>query len=206
MELSAWINPAYLDEEWLATAQQAYMQAQPYPHLQITDWLLEDRLEELEEALSQLPFNHKESDLFSLAQTDNLETIDDPTIREYISFLNSDELRSWFQEITRIHTTPGKLDLFGAIYGDADYLLPHDDQLDDRKIAFILYLSTLTEDQGGALVLYTAENGHPGKIVQSYQPLRNALNFFTVSETSWHEVEEVTDDMYRVSCGGWLRG
>ncbi len=204
--LNEWMNSELLTEEWLSTAGEQYRTATPFPHIQIQDFLKEEQLEAIEEALSNHQFEHKESDLFSLAQTPALNTLADPVLDSYLAFLNSTEFREWMHALTGVMTTPGLLDAFGAIYMDTDYLLPHDDQLDDRKIAYILYLTSLTQEQGGALALYTDENGHPAEVVKRYPPQRNALNVFTVTDTSWHEVEEVTADTHRVSIGGWLRG
>lgn len=204
--LTEWMNEELLTEEWLEQAKNSYEQASPFPHIQIQDFLKEEKLQKLEEALSKHQFTHKESDLFSLAQTPALETLNDPVIDEYLTFLNSKEFRDWMTTLTQTPTTPGLLDAFGAIYMDTDYLLPHDDQLDDRKIAYILYLTTLDEEDGGALALYTDKDGHPGEITNTYPPQKNALNLFTVTDKSWHEVQEVTGDVHRVSVGGWLRG
>ena len=205
MQLLDWINPQYVDPAWRHEARTRYAEAQPYPHMQLEDFLREDRYEELVDALSDLAFEHKENDLFSLAQTPALQSVEDETIQSFIDFMNSKRLRSWFKEITGVQTTPGELDAFGAIYEDTDYLLCHDDQLEDRKIAYILYLTTLEEYQGGALALFSDDEGLPAEKVTSYQPVANSIAFFTVSDQSWHEVEEVTDDTFRVSVGGWLK-
>ena len=201
--LTEWIN-----QEHTKNAQaiaQEYQEAQPFEHVQLANFLQEEKFEELVHALSNLQFEHKENDLFSLAQTPDLQSVNNNTIQEFIEFMNSKELRDWFTQVTGVETNPGELDVFGAIYQDTDYLLPHDDQLEDRKIAWILYLTTLRPEEGGALALYTDDEGMPDKKTKAYQPIANSIAFFTVSETSWHEVEEVTADTSRVSIGGWLR-
>ena len=198
-----WINQEHLKEA--QALNKKYLSAQPYPHLQLNDFLAPKKFAQLIEALSQLAFEHKENDLFSLAQTPALQSVEDETIQSFIQFMNSKELREWFSTVTGEETTPGALDIFGAIYQDTDYLLAHDDQLEDRKIAWILYLTTLTPEEGGALALFSDEQGLPKQKIVSYQPIANSLAFFTVSSKSWHEVEEVTADTSRVSVGGWLK-
>lgn len=198
-----WINPKH--EQNVQAIAQEYQEAQPFEHIQVPEFLDKKKFEELVHALSNLQFEHKENDLFSLAQTPDLQSVSNETIQEFIDFMNSKELRNWFAQVTQVETTPGEIDIFGAIYQDTDYLLPHDDQLEDRKIAWILYLTTLTQEQGGALALYTDDEGMPEKKIKAYQPIANSIAFFTVSDTSWHEVEEVTADTSRVSIGGWLR-
>ena len=198
-----WINQEHVHNA--SQLAKKYQNAKPYPHLQLADFLEENQFTQLVEALSQLPFEHKENDLFSLAQTPALQSVDDKTIQSFIDFMNSQETREWFKEVTGVTTTPGELDIFGAIYQDTDYLLPHDDQLEDRKVAWILYLTTLTQEQGGALALYSDEEQLPKEKIKAYQPIANSIAFFTVSPESWHEVEEVTADVSRVSIGGWLK-
>lgn len=185
--------------------KQEYKNAQPFPHIQISEFLGQDAFEKLVHSLSNEQFEHKENDLFSLAQTQALQNSQDETIQEFITFMNSKQLREWMKKLTDVQTTPGELDIFGAIYQDTDYLLPHDDQLEDRKIAWILYLTTLTPEQGGALALYDEQEKMPNNTIKAYQPIANSLALFTVSPESWHEVEEVTDQTHRVSIGGWLK-
>ena len=53
-----------------------------------------------------------------------------------------------------------KLALFYARYDKTDYLLCHDDELEGRRIAFIMYLvPDWSEEDGGLLELFnTGEN------------------------------------------------
>lgn len=206
MELAKWITPKYLSEQWIENASAEMTDASPFPHMQLSNFLLKEQFTRLEEQLSEQEFTYKENDLFSLSQTPALTQVTEGPIKEFADMLNSDEFRTWMSKVSHVRTTPGKLDLFGAVYQDSDYLLPHDDQLEDRKIAFILYVTTLAKDEGGALSLYTDKDGHPDEVVKRLPVHANALSFFVVSPQSWHEVEEVTADAYRVSIGGWLHG
>ncbi len=52
-----------------------------------------------------------------------------------------------------------KLALFYAEYKATDHLLCHDDELEGRRIAFILYLSPQwSEEDGGTLDLFTVDD------------------------------------------------
>ncbi len=206
MELADWLSPTVLEADFLERERERYAAAEPFPHANIQQVLRDDRLHELEDALATQEFVHKESDLFSFAQTDDLGGMEQPVLKEFVSFLNSEEFRYWIAQLTGVSTTPGRLDCFGAIYQDTDYLLCHDDRLADRKVAFIIYLTTLEDEEGGALALFTDNDGHPGTRVTAYPPVRNSMSLFTVSDKSWHEVEEVTEETYRVTVGGWLCG
>ena len=59
-----------------------------------------------------------------------------------------------------------RLALFHAKYSRGDYLLCHDDELEGRRIAFILYL--VPEDwgpaDGGGLQLFSTGNGIKGGV------------------------------------------
>lgn len=192
-----------LSKEWMEQAKKAYTASKPYPHLRIEEVLEPMAFDALLQALQGCEFTHKESDLFSLAQTTDLAENPSPIIKEFVEYVNGEEFREWIKELTGQQATYA--DAFGAIYQDTDYLLCHDDQLEDRKVAYILYLTTLEEDEGGKLALYTDKDGHPDKATKRYEPVENSMTLFTVTDTSWHEVEEVREAS-RVSIGGWLRG
>ena len=86
-------------------------------------------------------------------------------------------------------------------YEDTDFLLCHDDQLEKRALAFILYLTTLQKDQGGALCFYDQKE----RLVKRVIPQANTLVIFQVSERSLHAVEEVIK-AERLAIGGWYHG
>lgn len=199
-----WINP-----EHLATAplNERFRAAMPFPHLELQNFLREEKARELEDALVKQDFERKESDLFCLYQTPDLLSVEDKTIGSFTDWIASARFRTWMEEITGIALS-GTVDAMGALYTDTDYLLCHDDLLEGRKIAYILQLSEgFTEESGGALALLDADTeGRPGKIARRIVPKWNALCFFEVSERSHHMVEEVLEDIHRLTIGGWLHG
>jgi len=77
--------------------------------------------------------------------------------------------------------------------------LPHDDRLEGRKIAYVLYLSDLREEDGGSLDMY-----EDMKIVKSIIPKFGDLLLFEVSEKSFHQVAEVLTDANRLTIAGWF--
>ncbi len=180
-----------------------YRSNKPFPHIMIKDFLKEDFFRRLVDAMSEQVFEHKESDLFSFAQTKEITGDEHPVIKEFMNMINSDEFFSWIKKVTGKKVN--KASFFGGLYHDTDYLLCHDDRLEDRKVAFILYLTTIT-GSGGELVLYDTKNNHPDRIIVSYPPLENSIVLFTVSKKSHHAVNEVIGDIYRVSIGGWFHG
>lgn len=81
-----------------------------------------------------------------------------------------------------------------SVYTNTDYLLVHDDQREDRLVAFIFYLTNSgpwTEDKGGALQLFNKDhNLHPHGVVKNIFPLNNQFIFFPVTNDSYHQVCE----------------
>lgn len=85
-------------------------------------------------------------------------------------------------------------------------LLCHDDRLEGRRIAFILYLTPDWQPgYGGGLDLFGLDaEGGPGEILRTVVPAYNTLAFFRVSARSYHQVAEVTaPGRERWSVTGW---
>ena len=114
--------------------------------------------------------------------------------------MQSPEFLFWLAYVTGENLTK-EIDISGFIYSDTDHLLPHDDKLEGRKVAFVINLSTLTEKQGGQLDLF---NKH--KLSKSYSPTFNSIVFFTVKpEHTFHQVREVVNAK-RITIAGWVHG
>jgi Rps23 Pro-64 3,4-dihydroxylase Tpa1-like proline 4-hydroxylase len=150
-------------------------------------------------------FTHKESDLFSLAQTADFADTTNKTLAEFRAFLRSPEWTAYLRTLTGVALTGLQLDSGASLYLDKDYLLCHDDQVTGRKIAYIFYLGpNFTARDGGALALLDTKSGKPGAVVKRLAPQYNTLVMFTVSSKSWHAVEEVTSAKPRISINGWF--
>ncbi|XP_038610639.1 prolyl 3-hydroxylase OGFOD1 isoform X2 [Tachyglossus aculeatus] len=114
----------------------------------------------------------------------------------------------WLSDIAKVDLEP-TVDLSCAKYEYTDALLCHDDELEGRRIAFILYLvPPWDESLGGTLDLYnTDEHFQPQQIVKSLVPSWNTLAFFEVSPVSYHQVSEVlSEGKCRLSVSGWFHG
>ena len=176
--------------------------AKPFPHVVIENFLANHKLLM---ALENEKFYRKDSDLFSFSQTNNLFYSKSPVVSAAVKMFSSQQFSSLMSAITGIRLKPGAVDISASLYEKTDYLLCHDDQLEGRKMAFILYLSkSFAAADGGALVFLSKKSSHPDKKVVAYPPLQNSLMFFAVSKKSWHEVEEVLTDRKRYTIGGWL--
>ncbi|PIN74387.1 hypothetical protein COV20_00490 [Candidatus Woesearchaeota archaeon CG10_big_fil_rev_8_21_14_0_10_45_16] len=181
---------------------EKFQQNQPFPHLLLHDLLDKEEVSSLLKALQKEEFQLKDSDLFTFLQTDDLQSSSDKAVRKFCQFL-SKTVAPLLEKITSVELT-GKLDLSGTLYKNTHHLLPHDDKLEGRKVAFIYYLSSLEKKDGGALALYSAKDGKPLKIAKRIQPQFNTFIIFQVLPESFHEVEEVIVNKERLAVSGWF--
>lgn len=201
--LSSWVDVEVVNNLNAHNAQ--FTRAKPFPHTVIPNFLQKDKAEALLAALKKEKFTHKESDLFSLNQTIDLSDSKQEVLKKFYLFAASDEFATLMRQITGLSVDAGALDLAGSLYSSGDYLLCHDDQVEDRKIAYILYLSKgFVPKDGGQFVLFDNKGGKPSQEVQSHVPLWNHLMIFEVSNTSFHAVEENCSNKDRYAIGGWL--
>jgi len=98
----------------------------------------------------------------------------------------------------------------GLRFGQTDHLLCHDDELEGRRIAYIVYLvpEDWEEADGGTLDLFAVDDKlQPTRVVKRLVPAWNSFSFFEVSPVSYHQVAEVISaDKTRVSISGWFHG
>ncbi|XP_053305285.1 prolyl 3-hydroxylase OGFOD1 [Spea bombifrons] len=180
----------------------------PFPHCVIQPFVQSSSfLEELKEELLGLKFKEKSNDLYKFRQSEDLKKRKEPHIRALRQVLFED-FREWLSEVTNVKLEK-TVDMSCARYDYTDTLLCHDDELEGRRFAFILYLvPEWAEADGGSLDLYgTDECIQPGPIVKSLIPQWNSLVFFEVSPVSFHQVSEVLcEGKCRLSVSGWFYG
>ncbi len=187
----------------ISKLKERFHKGQPFQHVVIENFLTNP--EQILRALEKEKFLLKDTDLFSFKQTNNLYFSKIAGVKKAVSTLSSEEFADIVGEISGLKLKPGAIDVFGALYDKTNYLLCHDDRLEGRKIAFVLYLSeSFGKKDGGSLVLLSSNAKHPVRKVVAYPPLENSLVIFKVSTKSWHEVEEVLSDRKRYTIGGWL--
>jgi Rps23 Pro-64 3,4-dihydroxylase Tpa1-like proline 4-hydroxylase len=122
------------------------------------------------------------------------------------------------------HKDYSEPDMFSAVYSDTCRLLCHDDELEGRRIAYIIYLTPEWKSEwGGHLDLFNHEkipskndfSYLPTNIEKAYAPKYAQFAFFEVSERSFHQVREVfrtiegtegEGDGQRLSISGWYHG
>ncbi|KAK3533758.1 hypothetical protein QTP70_025833 [Hemibagrus guttatus] len=164
------------------------LDCEPFPHCVIRNFVQnESFVENLRDELLQLNFHSKSNDLYKFQQSDDLKKRKEHHISQIRSLLFN-QFSSWLSKMLAVdlETT---VDISCAKYEHTDVLLCHDDELEGRRVAFILYLVPPWDlSDGGTLDLYnTDEHYEPVSIVKSLLPCWNTLLFFEVSPVSFHQ-------------------
>ena len=178
----------------------------PYPHVIVRDFLDESTLDLVIDALAGLEYDFKESDLFSYWASIELTDIDHPAINILRDDLG-DEI--WRKKVAEAFSSKplSSIDMAAYVYGLGDFLLPHDDQVEERIIAYSLHLTPeITEEMGGSLQIFDIDESNTSKLVDSIIPEYNSLIMFEVSKHSWHQVGEILQDIQRLTVTGWYHG
>ncbi|KAM6057690.1 prolyl 3-hydroxylase OGFOD1 [Chlamydotis macqueenii] len=188
--------------------EAAAVEPVPFRHGVIPGFLAGPAFAEgLRDELLGFGFRPRRNDLFSLRQSEELAGRPEPHVAALRHAL-CEEFRAWLSAVTQIELEP-TIDISCAKYEYTDVLLCHDDELEGRRIAFILYLVPPWEkSDGGTLDLYsTDEHFQPQQVIKSLVPSWNTLVFFEVSPVSFHQVSEVlSEDKCRLSVSGWFHG
>ncbi|KZC07106.1 PREDICTED: prolyl 3-hydroxylase OGFOD1 [Dufourea novaeangliae] len=184
------------------------MISQPFRVCKISHFLRnEDFMDEIKNELLDVKSRRNSIDLYQFEQTSDLANVDTKNLKLLYETFQTD-LATWMEQNTKIDLNK-KISMSSSCYSDTDYLLCHDDNMGDRRIAFILYLSkNWTVEDGGALDLFDTDgNGLPRNVVKSLVPEYNSLVFFEVVDNSYHQVAEViSPEKSRWSINGWFHG
>jgi Rps23 Pro-64 3,4-dihydroxylase Tpa1-like proline 4-hydroxylase len=197
------VNGEYLDDQAIRRLSRDFPRARPFPHMVLHEFFSPAKLRRVRDELLKQSFEFKESDLFRLHQTSDISTLPNKALQEFYKFFNSKDFTGYISKITK--TRVSRSDMSGFIYSSTDHLLPHDDRLEGRKIAYVVQLSQgFTKNDGGALSLFSTKNNRPTKIVHSFAPKFNSFVLFKVSPKSFHQVDEVLTGKMRLSLTGWF--
>uniref|UniRef100_A0A2P2I2T1 uS12 prolyl 3-hydroxylase n=1 Tax=Hirondellea gigas TaxID=1518452 RepID=A0A2P2I2T1_9CRUS len=160
----------------------------------------------LRKQLEGLPMREKNNDMYKFHQSDELP--DDGACGEVREFLQG-TVKDWLSSLTGIQLND-KLALSASLYKHTDTLVCHDDELEGRRIAFILYLTEHSwgPQDGGSLDIFSVDDsGRPDRVVKRLYPQYNSFAFFEVSPVSFHQVAEVINPREpRLSINGWFHG
>ncbi|KAF7635607.1 hypothetical protein Mgra_00004996 [Meloidogyne graminicola] len=208
------INEAYKNDDFknkmITCLEGKHESSYPFPHFHLIDFITNSKLiKDLRNELHSVAWLPKCNDLYSLNQTVDIANLQEehyPYLYTFYQFLLND-VRRWLMSMTGVQLGE-KLALTGSRYLSGDCLLTHDDKLEGRAFAFVLYLNVdWTETDGGDLCLYNCNpsTNQPEKIVKRIRPIENSFSLFRVQNNSWHSVSEVlSEGKERLSLNGWF--
>ena len=169
----------------------------PFRHVVIEG--LFENLDNIVSVLKDINYNELSSDLYEMKQSEDFNNIDIKEIKDLHNAFSSNEFVEYIGNIFGIKLN-NKIDMHSLKLRPCDYLLPHDDRLESRKIAYILYLCDFKNGNGGELMLFSNN-----KVSKKIIPKFGQLVMFEVSDKSWHQINEVLKGN-RLSIGGWFHG
>ena len=201
--LKEWINENYLNKNNIKKTRVRFLKSKPYPNFVLDDFFNKNKLLKLKKELAKEKYGKIDKDLFSLSHTNDLVSSKISLIKEFYELLSSNEFISLMEKLTN-EKLSGKIDMQSHVMTQGNYLLFHDDVVEGRSIAYIVYLTSLNPKDGGALRLYGIKS--PLNPVKKIYPKFNSFACFKVSKKSLHDVEEVKSKKNRLTIGGWFYG
>ena len=227
--LARWIQDKHLDDDALEGYRKA-MAGHPARLLLLQDLLVEEKAEKLARFLAEEARFGKEYGLYSAdgaVKEDVWERADEedrmfrlgrlagippeyqlsPNALTYLQFrksLQRPEFAGFFQGITGLDLGPS--DDFGVqAMGPGDFLRAHTDDVKDRRIALVIYLSRDWDPSCGGSLVMSDPHGEATRIDPEY----NSMVVFDVWAETSHLVEPIgseAGDRLRFTIGGWYPG
>ncbi|VVC45023.1 Hypothetical protein CINCED_3A023091 [Cinara cedri] len=161
----------------------------------------------LREVLLTMPFKKRTCDLYSFSQSSDFYRISNKNKPIEVQQL----LEVLVQIKQKISTYLGQkfnnsISVSCSKYDIGDYLLCHDDRVDDRRVAFIYYLNyDWLSEWGGSLDIYSVDKHYnANSILQNIVPEFNAFLFFPVGNFTYHQVSENISKFPRITINGWF--
>ena len=216
------INPFYLSDSFILPFSASFRSRQTetfpetgasvdssvFPVAVWPDFLESAECTALKAELAGMTFQHRSTDFFEFHQTNDLKHVCPsihPSISQLCSELYSPQFLGIMERVTG-RRLGSHVDISGQRYQHGDFLLCHDDRIDKRRIALILYL--VEKDsvmQGGRLfAMRSDEEGRPVMDTPTtVTPKWNTLAFFEVSRFSFHQVEQIYSESiprYSITC------
>lgn len=180
-----------------------------YPVLVIHDFLQESVAKQLTRLLDKIPLDPKCSDLYNFAQSKDLKSYPFELVSQLVNRLQDSSFLENIENLgDYVHLSTTDIDISVQKYECGDYLLCHDDRLDSRRFAFVLYLVDEDWNHDGELEFFLTDHlGQPQKSNEYQQrivPKWNTFIVFEVTMMSHHQVREILGNRTRWSISGWF--
>lgn len=195
-------NLVNFNEKSILNFRNEFIANTPFKNVIIDDFFNKEYLLRLKKELEKEKYYRESHDLYEFLRTVDFRNLDNKIIKEFRELIFSKEFINIIQEISQIELKNNIIELHSLRLQNGDYLLCHDDMVQKRKIAFIIYLSEV--ETGGELELFGSNNGNPNEIVKKIKPKFNRFAMFEVSNKSFHQIKEVEGKLERLSISGWF--
>jgi 2OG-Fe(II) oxygenase superfamily len=225
-KLGKWIKPQHLDEGNLTQYREAF-DRHPAKLVVVQDFLLDDVAERISRFLAEEALFEKEHGLYSIEgpvpeeqwqsadEDDRLfrlsrlkgispEKMMSPNAMTYLRLrqsLQQAEFRGFFEALTGLEF--GSSDDFGVhSMSVGDFLRAHSDDLRNRSIALVMYLSPGWQPSYGGALHMVDETGGDSTIEATF----NSIVVFDVQAENEHlvaPIEAAAGDARRLTIGGW---
>lgn len=191
----------------LKTLNEEFTKNKPFENISINNFLKEEFAKELLKEIKKEEFYLEDHDIYQFLRTIDIKHSKNKKLQDFRKSLLNDEFIDFIENITQSTLDRKKIDLHSLKLLNTHYLLCHDDDIQDRKIAFIINLSeNWKKEYGGQLELFDSKNNLPtNKILKTVNPAFNQFNMFKVTPgKSYHQIKEVnTQNNERISISGW---
>ena len=202
--LKNFINKKYLNENEIDRISTKFIKEKPYPHFVLNNFFNKVVVSKLKKEILKEKFYKQDRDLFSFLNTHELKYSQNKIIKDFFNFLCLMKFLKYIEELTNGKNLKS-IDMHAHLFKRGNYLLFHDDVVEGRKIAYIVYLSEgFKSKDGGRLQLYDIKNSI--KPIKNIVPTFNSFVCFKVSKKSLHAIEEVKTNKQRLTIGGWFYG
>ena len=122
--------------------------------------------------------------------------------RHFVAALKGDDFRSYFEKVSGIELGPVPL-VNAYSYRVGDFLSLHTDDVKDKRLSFVFYLSPQWEPDFGGILHLTDSAGN----VLEVSPEHNSLIIFDVTAKTEHFISPVkagAGDKARLTISGWF--
>lgn len=198
------INPKFL--KITEELNKTYSNNTPFKNIVIENLFEIRKVQQLNSELRDDYYYQEDHDLYQFLRTVDFEDIqENEIIQEFRRFILSEEFVQFIEKVTNEKIERGIVELHSLKLLDTNYLLCHDDEVENRKIAFILYLTTTSKEEGGKLEFFDVDSSNlPNKVSKTIVPKINQFVMFKVSDKSYHQISEFIGDGERKSISGWF--
>ncbi|PIN79813.1 hypothetical protein COV16_02240 [Candidatus Woesearchaeota archaeon CG10_big_fil_rev_8_21_14_0_10_34_8] len=197
--LKGWMQEKHLEEKLIKQYAKQYKKNKPYQHILIKDFLVEKQITFLKNALEKQEFEEKNNEDSHYYQTKELAKSTSFVFGSFHTLLSSSYFLKWLQEITEVPKFKTYVDLHGLKLEKGSFLNQQHDMHRDRKIAYIISLSSATKKEGGMFELVYGKK-------KSYPLVKNTLLIFPVSRQNIYAVKELKSKKDCFLLAGWFHG